>query len=126
MGGGAVAQLKVEGVEELALEIFGDRGEARGQGGEFAENAVILAGLWLLLGQRLELLGLGLAGTRQVCVPPLKPFAEVAVDVVVARRNVVLDLGEHIVLPLVEVEDLLLQTLKRRVVPRDVLCQPGA
>ncbi|MCG5216163.1 hypothetical protein [Streptosporangium sp. KLBMP 9127] len=56
-------------------------------------------------GERLQLLGRGLALAGELAVPALEAFAEVAVDLLVAARLVLLDLGEEVVLPFGQIGD---------------------
>ncbi|MEO3790873.1 hypothetical protein ABGB14_11695 [Nonomuraea sp. B10E15] len=124
MGVDAVAQLQVEGFEELALKLLRDASETPGQRRELTQDAeVLLAGLRFLLGQRLHLCDLRLSGPGQVGVATLEPFTEITVDVVVARRDVIFSLSEHVVLPFLQVEDLLSQLLDRGVILRGTLSQ---
>jgi hypothetical protein len=78
VGGEAIAQLQVEGIEELPLEFLGQSGEV----GQLIKEYLVL--LWLgLLSQRSEILGLGLPSPGEFRVAPLEPVAEVSTDLLV-------------------------------------------
>ncbi|MEV4080521.1 hypothetical protein ACGFJC_53355 [Nonomuraea fuscirosea] len=122
MGVHAVAEFEVERVEQFALQVLADRAEVSGESWQFIEQIRVLLGR-STGGQGLELFELRLPDPGQVCVPALKPFAEIPVDLLIAAGDLLFDLGQDVVLALTQVENLLLEPVTRGVALRGRLRQ---